>query len=168
MRRQQQQQKEQQVEAYQDASRGGVAPPALTAENITGSRDSGAFTRRSSANGKSQLSRHSRKSSGQQSRHSGTNGNSNHTNGSGGSEGIQIRTGDATLFVYGDADIQMRAGEDGGPAQLIIGSAREMGEEGSFVGSRSSGSRAGKGSRQGSELGSRGVIREEDGYERGL
>ncbi|GAB7359805.1 hypothetical protein MBLNU230_g6974t1 [Neophaeotheca triangularis] len=139
IRRLQQTQKLEEVEAYQTSSRGGATNATRTAESMAHSQ---AQNLRRSSDSKSHASAHSRKS--------GHSRKSSSTNNGGGGEGIQIRSGDTTLYIHGEANIQFRAGEDGGPPQLVIGGS--SGRERSYHGSKSSGSRVGR-SRHGSDLG---------------
>lgn len=124
------------VDAYQRGMQGNLDPYELTAENIRkkedGRRRSGSYV----SNSKSQRSS---------------------TSQGGGGGGIKIQSGDTVLHVYGDAKVEMRAGENGEPASFVIAGGGDGG------GSRSS--RSGKGK---SDVRQR-VIREEnsfdDGYE---
>lgn len=147
-RRQQQEDKleaqriqEEKVAAYQKTMSGGD-PYELTADNIrkASNRKSG-----------SHISGRSQKSSGSSSKVTRN-------------DGIQILHGDTVLHVYGDTNIEMRPSEDGGPAQLVIGSSSRKDSE--YRGSsKSSGSRVGR-TRGRSEL-SRRAIKEENDYEDG-
>ncbi|KAF2716385.1 hypothetical protein K431DRAFT_19545 [Polychaeton citri CBS 116435] len=149
LRQYQQQRLEESVEAYQNAVRGSTMPADLTAENIKKQ------TRRASINGShngSVVSKHSHRSS-----HSNQISNSD-------SQSIQIRSGETVLHISGGASIEVRPGEDGGPASFVIASGN--GREDKYHGSSrsSGGSRLGR-SQTGSQLGRRKTILEEDGYE---
>ena len=133
-------------EAYQDYV-SGQRGPELTAENI---RTMQQF--RSSGSYFSGLSRRGSRSSSKV---------------PGGSEGIKIESGGTVIHVYGDSKIEMRPGEDGAPAQFVIGggaSSRDSAYHGSS--SKSSSSRMGR-SRGGSDIAGRrkDSIQEEVGVE---
>lgn len=131
------------IEAYQEAVR-GPSSPELTAENIRMQQLRGSGSR---------ASVHSHKSS---------RSSSKVPNG----EGIKIESGGTVIHVYGDSKIEMRPGEDGAPAQFVIGSV--SGKDSAYHGSssKSSSSRVGR-SHGSSDIGSRrrDTIREEDGTE---
>ena len=57
-------------------------------------------------------------------------------------DGIKIQSGDTILHVYGDAQIEMRPGDDGGPAQFVIASSTGR-DSGYQTSSKSSSSRTG-------------------------
>lgn len=140
-----QQRREDDIEAYQNQVR-GPRTPELTAENIRKQQN------RTSG---SHVSGHSRKSSQSSRPHNG--------------DGIKIESGGTVLHVYGDSKIEMRPGEDGGPAQFVVFSNSAGGnskDSAYHSSSKSSSSRIGR-SRGGSDIGSRrrDTIREEEGYE---
>lgn len=112
---------EERVAAYQ-REMGGGDPQELTAENIKKSQY------RKSA---SHVSGRSQKSSGSGSKASKSNG-------------IQIQSGDTVLHVYGDAKVEMRQPEDGGPAQFFIASSSGRDSAYHTTSSKSSGSRMGR------------------------
>lgn len=124
------------IAAYQKGVQGNVEPYELTAENMR-RKDDG---RRRSA---SYIS----------------NSKSHRSSASQGGGGIKIQSGDTVLHVYGDAKVEMRAGENGEPASFVVAAGGDGG------GSRSS--RSGRGR---SDVRSK-AIREEnsfdDGYEVG-
>ena len=112
---------EERVAAYQ-REMGGGEPQELTAENIKKSQY------RKSA---SHVSGRSQKSSGSGSKASKSNG-------------IQIQSGDTVLHVYGDAKVEMRQPEDGGPPQFFIASSSGRDSAYHTTSSKSSGSRMGR------------------------
>ena len=119
------------IEAYQDHV-SGPRGPDLTAENIR--------MQQLRSNG-SYFSGHSRAGSRSASKAPS-------------SGGIRIESGGTVIHVYGDSKVQMQPGEDGAPAQFVIGSA--SGKDSAYHGSssKSSNSRAGR-SRGGSDIDSR-------------
>lgn len=131
------------IEAYQDAMRGGKLPE-LTAEKLK--------MQQMHSSGHSYA--HSRKSSRSSSRAYNPN------------EGLRIESGGTTIHVYGDQKVEMIPSRDGGAASLVIGS--RSGRESTYLGdsSKSSGSRQGR-SHAGSDVGTRReqVIQEEYGTE---
>ncbi|WPH04929.1 Hypothetical protein R9X50_00782600 [Acrodontium crateriforme] len=127
------------VEAYQREVR-GAQPVELTAENIHNAQD-----RRTSGSHSHVTTRTRRSESHASSKSKGTN-----------SDGIKIQSGDTVLHVYGDAKIEMRTGEDGGPAQFIIDNQSPNGKEKSYYSGKSNSSRAGRTAAE-SEKGSKGL-----------
>lgn len=122
------------VDAYQKGMQGNVDPYELTAENMR-KKDDG---RRRSASYVS-------------------NSRSHRSSASQGAGGIKIQSGDTVLHVFGDAKVEMRAGENGEPASFVIAGGGEGG------GSRSS--RSGRGR---SDVRQRAIKEEnsfDDGYE---
>lgn len=122
------------VDAYQKGMQGNVDTYELTAENMR-KKDDG---RRRSA---SYIS----------------NSRSHRSSASQGAGGIKIQSGDTVLHVFGDAKVEMRAGENGEPASFVIAGGGDVG------GSRSS--RSGRGR---SDVRPRAIKEEnsfDDGYE---
>lgn len=130
--RREDEEKQERIEAYQQRVRGPV-PTEFTADNIrqAAKRTSG-----------SHVSRDSRKS-----------GSSKASK----PDGIKIQAGDTVLHVYGEANIEMHPGEDGGPAVFKIGNSTS-GRDSAYYGSSKSGSRLSK----------RKETRQLDGYEEAL
>ena len=132
--RREEQERQERIEAYQQQVRGPQVPE-LTADNIRK-----VASKRSSG---SHVSQRSHKSSSSKASKS---------------EGIKIQAGDTVLHVYGEASVEMRPGEDGGPAILKIGSGSSR-DSAYYGSSKGSGSRVSK---------RREIMREVDGYEEAL
>lgn len=138
------------VDAYQRGMNGNLDPHELTAENMR--RKDGGNRPRSASYISNTRSHRSSASQG------------------GGVGGIKIQSGGTVLHVYGDAKVEMRAGENGEPASFVIGAGSGgVGLEGGGVGG--GGSRSSRSGRGKSDVRQK-IIREEnsfdDGYERGM
>ncbi|EME45067.1 hypothetical protein DOTSEDRAFT_33658 [Dothistroma septosporum NZE10] len=133
---------EEKVAAYQRSINGGE-PYELSAQNV---KD---INRKSGSHSLSHVSRRSQRSGGSGSKLSR-------------SDGIVIQTGGTVLHIHGESSVQVRPGEDGGSAQITIGSV--SGRDSGYHGSKSSSSRVER-SRGGSEFSRRGKIREEVEYD---
>lgn len=125
---------EERIADYQNRTSGG-APFDLTADNV----------KRANRKSGSHLSHRSQKSAG-----SGSKSRA---------DGIQIKSGDTVLHVYGDAKIEMRPSEDGGPAHLVIASS--SGRDSAYGTSKSSDSRMGRSRGRSERAVKRDSIREE-------
>ncbi|KAK4624550.1 hypothetical protein CLAFUW4_05485 [Fulvia fulva] len=132
---------EEKVAAYQRNISG--EPYELSAHNLKDAN------RKSGSHSNSHVSRRSKRSSDSGSKMSK-------------SDGIVIQTGGTVLHIHGDSSVQVRPGEDGGSAQITIGSV--SGRDSGYHGSKSSSSRIGR-SRGGSEFSRREKIREEVEYD---
>lgn len=132
------------IEAYQDAIRGGKMPE-LTSEKLR-------MQQMHSSHAPSVT--HSRKSSRSSSRAYQPTG------------GMKIESGGTIIHIYGDQKVEMRPGEDGATGSIVIGN--KSGRESTYNGgsSKSSGSRVGR-SHRGSDVGAgrEETIREEYGTE---
>ncbi|KAK5123813.1 hypothetical protein LTR85_002449 [Meristemomyces frigidus] len=124
--RREDQEQQERIEAYQQRAR-GAQPPELTADNIRKA------VKRTSG---SHISRDSRKSTSSKASKS---------------EGIKIQAGDTVLHVYGEANIEMHPGEDGGPAVFKIGNSTS-GRDSAYYGSSKSGSRLSRRKESGRQL----------------